>query len=76
MGVEPDAVAVAPGGSGGKGVALVANLDSNSVTPVDLGTWRAGTPIPVGSEPVAIAVVAPRRRARRPRSWPTSGATR
>ena len=44
VGVEPDAVAVAPGGSGGKGVALVANLDTNSVTPVDLGTWRAGTP--------------------------------
>jgi hyaluronoglucosaminidase len=56
VGVEPDAVAVAPGGSGGKGVALVANLDSNSVTPVDLGTWRAGTPIAVGTAPVAIAV--------------------
>ena len=56
VGVEPDAVAVAPGGRGGKGVALVANLDSNSVTPVDLGTWRAGTPIAVGPEPVAIAV--------------------
>ena len=54
--IEPDAVAVAPGGTRGKGVALVANLDSNSVTPVDLGTWRAGTPIPVGSEPVAVAV--------------------
>ena len=34
---------------GGRGVALVANLDSDSVTPVDLGTWRAGTPIAVGS---------------------------
>jgi len=56
VGVEPDAVAVAPGGSDGKGVALVANLDSDSVTPVDLGTWRAGTPIAVGSAPVAIAV--------------------
>ena len=55
-GVEPDAVAVAPGGTGGKGIALVANLDSNSVTPVDLGTWRAGRPIAVGTEPVAIAV--------------------
>jgi YVTN family beta-propeller protein len=55
-GVEPDAVAVAPGGTGGKGVALVANLDSNTVTPVDLGTWRAGTPVAVGTEPVAIAV--------------------
>ncbi len=56
VGVEPDAVAVAPGGTRGKGVALVANLDSDSVTPVDLGSWRAGTPIPVGREPVAIAV--------------------
>ena len=55
-GVEPDAVAVAPGGTGGKGIALVANLDSKSVTPVDLGTWRAGQPIAVGTEPVAIAV--------------------
>lgn len=56
VGVEPDAVEVAPGGSDGRGVALVANLDSSSVTPVDLGTWRAGTPIAVGSDPVAIAV--------------------
>jgi len=56
VGVEPDAVAVAPGGTRGRGIALVANLDSNDVTPVDLGTWRAGPPIPVGTEPVAIAV--------------------
>ena len=56
VGVEPDAVAVAPGGTGGKGIALVANLDSNTVTPVDLGTWRAGPPVPVGTEPVALAV--------------------
>ncbi len=56
VGVEPDAVAVAPGGTADKGVALVANLDSDSVTPVDLGTWRAGLPLAVGSEPVAIAV--------------------
>jgi DNA-binding beta-propeller fold protein YncE len=56
VGVEPDAVAVAPGGTSGRGVALVANLVSGSVTPVDLGTWRAGTPVAVGSEPVAIAV--------------------
>ncbi len=56
VGVEPDAVAVAPGGTGDKGVALVANLDSNTVTPVDLGTWRAGAPIAVGTQPVAIAV--------------------
>ena len=56
VGVEPDAVAVVPGGTGDKGIALVANLDSNTVTPVDLGTWRPGPAIPVGNEPVAIAV--------------------
>ena len=56
VGVEPDAVAVAPGGTRGKGIALVANLDSNSVTPVDLGTWRAGAPVPVGAQPVAVTV--------------------
>jgi hyaluronoglucosaminidase len=56
VGVEPDAVAVAPGGPGGKGIALVANFGSNSVTPVDLGTWRSGRPVAVGSQPVAIAV--------------------
>jgi hypothetical protein len=56
VGLEPDAVAVAPGGTRGRGIALVANLDSNDVTPVDLGTWRAGPPIPVGTEPVAVAV--------------------
>ena len=60
VGVEPDAVAVAPGGTDGKGVALVANFGSDTVTPVDLGTWRAGTPVPVGTGPVAD------RRARRP----------
>jgi YVTN family beta-propeller protein len=58
VGVEPDAVAVAPGGTDGKGIALVANLDSNTVTPVDLGTWKAKKPIPVGDEPVAVAVAA------------------
>jgi hyaluronoglucosaminidase len=56
VGLEPDAVAVAPGGNGRKGIALVANFGSNSVTPVNLGTWRAGRPVPVGSQPVAIAV--------------------
>jgi hyaluronoglucosaminidase len=56
VGVEPDAVAIAPGGRGDKGIALVANLDSDSVTPVDLGSWRPGTPVPVGHEPVGIAV--------------------
>ena len=75
VGVEPDAVAVAPGGTAGKGVALVANMDSDSVTPVDLGTWRAGAPIVVGSEPVAIAVSVA-ASARRPRSSPTTAPTR
>jgi hyaluronoglucosaminidase len=56
VGVEPDAVAVAPGGTRGQGIALVTNLDSDTVTPVDLGTWRAGTPIAVGQQPVAVAV--------------------
>jgi DNA-binding beta-propeller fold protein YncE len=59
VGVEPDAVAVAPGGTRGQGLALVANLDSDTVTPVDLGTWRAERPIPVGKLPVAIAVGTP-----------------
>jgi hyaluronoglucosaminidase len=59
VGVEPVAVAVAPGGTRGQGIALVANLGSNTVTPVDLGTWRAGPPIAVGSEPVALAVAPP-----------------
>jgi hyaluronoglucosaminidase len=56
VGVEPDAVAVAPGGTRDQGIALVANMDSNDVTPVDLGTWRAGKPIPVGNEPVGVTV--------------------
>jgi YVTN family beta-propeller protein len=59
VGVEPEAVAVAPGGTHGAGIALVANFGSNTVTPVDLGTWRAGPPVVVGSEPVAIAVAPP-----------------
>ena len=59
VGVEPQAVAVAPGGTHGAGIALVANFGSNTVTPVDLGTWRAGQPVAVGSEPVAIAVAPP-----------------
>jgi hypothetical protein len=56
VGLEPDAVAVAPGFDGHKGIALVANFGADTVTPVDLDTWKAGIPIPVGSEPVAIAV--------------------
>lgn len=56
VGMEPDAVAWAPGGTDGHGLALVANFGDDSVTPVDLGTMRAGPPIPVGSEPDALAV--------------------
>jgi YVTN family beta-propeller protein len=56
VGIEPDAVAVASGGTDGQGIALVANLDSNSVTAVDLGTWRVETTFAVGTQPVAIAV--------------------
>jgi YVTN family beta-propeller protein len=59
VGVEPLAVAVAPGGTRGQGIALVADFGSNTVTPVDLGTWRAGPPIGVGAQPVAIAVAPP-----------------
>ena len=59
VGLEPQAVAVAPGGTRGLGIALVANFGSNTVTPVDLGTWRAGAPIAVGAEPVAVAVAPP-----------------
>ena len=59
VGVEPQAVAVAPGGTHSQGIALVANFGSDTVTPVDLGTWRAGPPVAVGSEPVAIAVAPP-----------------
>jgi hyaluronoglucosaminidase len=59
VGVEPQGVAVAPGGTHGQGIALVANFGSNTVTPVDLGTWRAGSPVAVGTEPVAIAVAPP-----------------
>jgi YVTN family beta-propeller protein len=36
--------------------AFVVNSASNSVTPVDLVSRRAGKPIPVGTDPVAIAV--------------------
>jgi YVTN family beta-propeller protein len=54
VGLEPDAVAVTPGGSG---TALVANFGDGTVTPIDLATLRTGTPIPVGVHPDAVAVV-------------------
>ncbi len=55
VGVEPQAVAVAPR-LGRSGSALVANFSSGTLTPVDLSTWRAGRAVDVGSEPVAVAV--------------------
>jgi len=39
----------------GQPVAWVANYGSNTVTPVNLATRRAGSPVPVGSEPRAVA---------------------
>jgi hyaluronoglucosaminidase len=56
VGRQPDAVAIAAGGTRGAGVALVASFSQGTVTPVDLGSMRAGIPVPVGSEPDAIAV--------------------
>jgi len=56
VGIEPDAVAVVPGGTREAGLALVANFGSDTVTPVDLGTLRAGPAIPAGHQPDAIAV--------------------
>ncbi len=49
-------MAVAPGGTGGAGLALVANFAGQTVSPVDLGTRRVGALVPVGPEPVAVAV--------------------
>jgi hyaluronoglucosaminidase len=48
-------VAVTPDGT----MALVANVDDDTVTPVDLATLRAGRPIPVGSRPDALAIGGP-----------------
>jgi hyaluronoglucosaminidase len=56
VGLEPDAVAVTRLPTGGW-LALVANFGDDTVTPVDLGTMRAEPPIPVGPQPVALAVV-------------------
>jgi YVTN family beta-propeller protein len=42
--------------SGGQQTAFVANSASNSVTPIDLVTRHAGKPIPVGTDPQAIAI--------------------
>jgi len=59
VGLEPSAVAVAPGGPDGKGIALVTCFGANAVTPVPLATMKAGVPIAVGQEPDAIVVASP-----------------
>jgi len=56
VGLEPDGVAVAPGGTDAKGLAVVANFGASTVSLVDLGTGRTTATIVVGSEPVAVAV--------------------
>jgi len=64
VGSEPDAVAVLPPGSGRSGtksavggdLAIVADFGSDSLTPIGLTTLRAGTSIPIGGDPTAIAV--------------------
>ena len=49
--------AVSPAGAGPRQqTAFVVNSASNSVTPVNLATRRAGRPIPVGKDPQAIAI--------------------
>jgi DNA-binding beta-propeller fold protein YncE len=52
VGAEPDAVAVARGGT----LALVASLGADTVTPIDLESGVAGTPIDVGVPPTGLAV--------------------
>jgi YVTN family beta-propeller protein len=48
--------AAANSASLGCNTALVTNEDSGTVTPIDLGTLRAGPAIPVGVSPVGIAI--------------------
>src|SRR5471030_1108809 len=42
--------------SNGTPIAYVANSVDNTVTPIDTATNTAGTPIPVGQDPLGIAV--------------------
>jgi YVTN family beta-propeller protein len=56
VGLQPDGVAVAPGGTGGRGLAVVANFGASTVSVVDLGTGRTTATVVVGNEPVAVAV--------------------
>lgn len=52
VGTFPDAIAVTPDGR----EAYVTNYSSNSVTPINLVTGRAGSPISAGIGPSAIAI--------------------
>ena len=54
VGTGPYSVAISPDGT----YALVANLNSNSVTPLTYsgGTWSAGTAVTVGTNPVIVAI--------------------
>lgn len=56
VGLEPDAVAVDPSADRGHGLAVVADFGADAVTPVNLGSLRAGPPVPVESEPTAVAI--------------------
>jgi YVTN family beta-propeller protein len=47
------AIAITPDGT----TAYVANYNSGTVSPIDLAIDTAGTPITVGTKPIAIAIV-------------------
>jgi YVTN family beta-propeller protein len=49
---EPYAIAITPDGK----TAYVLNIGSGTVTPIRTATGTAGTPITVGTEPMAIAI--------------------
>ena len=46
------AIAITPNGA----TAYVANSSRNTVTPIDMATNTAGTPISVGTDPEAVAI--------------------
>lgn len=47
-----------PGGtSAGGAMIYVANFGAGTVTPINLATWTPRTPIKVGKEPGAIAII-------------------
>jgi len=70
VGKQPDAIGVwTPGdagnassagnGSGGRGVAVVANFGDGTVTPIDLATMQPGPAVSAGTEPDAVGIVPP-----------------